>query len=114
MLLADGAEVLLALLTAHLLSGTISGWVSPPATSNGAMTAALCASVGIGWLVLAVPPFAMLPVVDPFTGFVDLALLFFWIVAFSAFFLLALLVGYGGGRLGGSLRRSCGRAVPEA
>ena len=78
------------------------------------MTAALCAPVGIGWLILAVPPFAMLPVVDPFTGFLDLALLFFWIVAFSAFFLLALLAGYGGGSLGGSLRRSYGRGVPEA
>ena len=115
LLLAEGAEVLVALLAAHLLGGAAAGWFSPPtAVSNGAMTAAFCAPVGIGWILWAVPPFAMLPVVDPVTGSVDLTLSSFWIAAFSAFFLLALLAGSLGGKLGGHLRGLSGDSVHGA
>ena len=114
LILAKGAEVLVALLAAHLLGGAAAGWVSPPtAASNGAMIAAMTAPFGIGWLLLAVPTFAMLPVVDPVTGSLDLALSSFWISAFSAFFILALLVGYLGGWLGGRLRVSSGGDTAE-
>jgi hypothetical protein len=48
----DEAEVFLALLAAHLAGGVVSGRLSPGApASNGAATAAVCAPVGIAWLL---------------------------------------------------------------
>ena len=107
MIVVDEAEIFLALLAAYLLGGIVSGRLSPGApASNGVATAAVSAPVGIAYLLWAVPPFAVLPFVDPFTGSLDVDMFSFWAVAFSLFFVLTLLVGYLGGRLGGRLRRS--------
>ena len=106
LIVVDEAEIFLALLAAHFLGGIVSGRLSPgtPA-SNGAATAAVSAPVGILYLVWAVPPFAILPFVDPFTGSPDVDMFSFWAVAFSLFFILALLAGHLGGRFGGRLRQ---------
>ena len=105
-MVVDEAEIFLALLAAHFLGGIVAGRLSPDAPAyNGVATAAASAPVGIAYLVWAVPPFAILPFVDPFTGSLDSDMFSFWAVAFSLFFVLALLAGQLGGRLGGRLRR---------
>lgn len=110
LLLAGEVDALSALLAACLLGDVVADRLSPSAPgTNGATVAAFCALVGISWLLLAVSPFSALPsvvsFVNPVTRSVEAGTLAFWAVASLTFYLLTLLAGYLGGRLGVRLRR---------
>ena len=109
LLLVGEADVLSALLAACLLGGVVAGTLSPSAPgANGATAAAFGALAGSSWRLLAVLPFFALPsmvsFVNPVTRDVEAGTLAFWAIASMAYYLLALLAGYLGGRLGDRLR----------
>lgn len=118
-LLLGQADVLSALLAACLLGGVVAGRLASSAPgTNGATVAAFGALAGISWLLLAVLPFSALPsmisFVNPVTRSVEIGTLAFWAITPLAFYLLALLAGCLGGRLGVRLRRHPGSETSRA